>query len=105
MRAILDMSERDLQSHVVEACRAMNLFHYHTHDSRRSPAGFPDLVIVGPAGVLFRELKANAGVLSAEQTDVLGRLRRAGADAAVWRPLDWASGVVIAQLMALRRTG
>jgi len=60
---------------------------YHTHDSRRSQPGFPDLVLVRDR-VLYRELKAATGRVSAEQQVWLDRLERAGADAAVWRPGD-----------------
>lgn len=52
--------------------------------------GFPDLVLAHPKhGVLFRELKSDHGRLTREQRDWLTVLRRAGADAAVWRPCDW----------------
>lgn len=60
---------------------------YHTHDSRRSPAGFPDLVLVRDR-VLFRELKDDRRRLEPEQIEWLNRLTRAGADAGVWRPKD-----------------
>jgi predicted protein tyrosine phosphatase len=50
-------------------------------------AGWPDLVLVRDR-VLFRELKADRGRLSDEQTMWQERLIAAGADWAVWRPKD-----------------
>lgn len=69
---------------------------YHTHDSRRSDPGFPDLVLVRawPGRVMFRELKTQKGRVTVEQQAWLHDLVRAGADAAVWRPFDWASGKI-----------
>lgn len=98
------MTEAQLQASVMDLSRQLGLYVYHTHDSRRSAKGFPDLVIVGNA-VLFRELKGAA--LSArptiEQHEVLTRLTEARADAGIWRPADWVSGLVASELMALRR--
>jgi hypothetical protein len=62
--------------------------------------GWPDLVIIG-SHVLYRELKTETGVLSAEQKRVGGRLADAGADWAVWRPRDLRSGVIERQLRKL----
>jgi VRR-NUC domain len=61
---------------------------YHTHDSRKSPPGFPDLVLVRDR-VVFAELKTDAGRLTDEQQEWLDRLGAAGAEVYVWRPRDW----------------
>ena len=60
---------------------------YHTHDSRRSEPGFPDLVLVRDR-VLFRELKTNTGRISPAQKHWGAVLTAAGADFKVWRPKD-----------------
>src|SRR5688572_19177552 len=39
-------TERAFQAQVVKYARLMGWTAYHTHDSRRSQAGFPDLVLV-----------------------------------------------------------
>ncbi len=94
------MTERELLDAVREACRWSALLVYHTHDSRRSEPGFPDLVVVGPHGVIFRELKAFSGRLTADQRRWLDRLTEAGADADVWRPDAWPTRV-LAELSAI----
>lgn len=83
------MLERDLQNNVIKLCTTQGQLVYHTYDSRRSQAGFPDLVIVGSKGLIYRELKSDKGRLSPEQVFWLECLVTAGADAAVWRPADW----------------
>ncbi len=88
---------------VLEACRVMGLLVYHTHDSRHSEAGFPDLVIVGPGGCLFRELKGDGGKVSPAQQKWVDALVAAGQDAGFWWPDDLRSGRITRELTALRR--
>lgn len=95
------LTERQLQTLIIDLCRWHHLLCYHTHDSRRSARGFPDLVICGPNGVLFRELKAETGRLTIDQTCWGQGLLEAGANCAVWRPADWYSGRIRRELGAL----
>ena len=81
--------ERDFQQAVLDMARTLGLLAYHTHDSRRSEPGFPDLVLVGRRGVIYRELKTLTGRVQREQAKWLSALTAAGADAAVWRPDQW----------------
>jgi hypothetical protein len=64
--------------------------------------GYPDLTVVGPGGVLFRELKSEVGRLSTDQRYWLADLKAAGADAGVWRPQDLRFGRIERELRALR---
>lgn len=96
------MKEKELLEQVRKACRMLGLHTYHTHDSRRSEPGFPDLVICGDNGVLYRELKTQKGRLTGPQNYWLERLTRAGQDAAVWRPTHLLSGVIVDQLKEVR---
>lgn len=92
--------EVELQNHVILLASALGWMHYHTHDSRRSPAGFPDLVLVHPSKgwALFRELKAERGRFRPGQVEWLEALGRAGLDAGTWRPRDVISGRVEREL-------
>ncbi|MDQ3273527.1 MAG: VRR-NUC domain-containing protein [Actinomycetota bacterium] len=97
------MSETKLQTEARNQARILRLLAYHTHDSRRSDKGFPDLVVVGPGGVLYRELKDETGVVSPDQVEWLVRLVEAGVDAGVWRPTDLVNGRIDHELAALRK--
>jgi hypothetical protein len=96
-------TESTFMAQVVQVCKLHHLLTYHTYRSDRSEPGFPDLVIVGRGGVLFRELKTAKGRLTDAQRTWLDRLSAAGADADVWRPTDLTSGRIAAELSALRR--
>ena len=74
---------------------------YHTYDSRKSPAGFPDWVICGRAGVLYRELKREGEDPTPRQQEWLDGLTAAGQDADVWRPADQVSGRIAREIAAV----
>lgn len=66
------------------------------------PAGMPDLVIAGPGGLILAELKSEYGELSAGQQAwqwALGDRHR------LWRPADWYSGRVQAEIVSLAKGG
>lgn len=98
-----DELEAPLQAWVRRECKARDLLHYHTHRSQRSEPGFPDSVIVGSRGILFRELKSDVGRPSAEQVRWLHRLGQAGADAGIWTPQDRRTGRILNELNWLAR--
>jgi hypothetical protein len=61
----------------------------HVHDSRRSPAGFPDLVLVRNNLCIFAELKTADGVLTLAQWHWLRALEAVEkTEAYLWRPED-----------------
>jgi len=92
------MTEAALQTEVMKTCRQLGLRFFHCAIPQFSKAGFPDLVIVGPGGVLYRELKRESGRVSTHQDAWLTDLTRAGQDARVWRPSDLVSGVIATEL-------
>lgn len=81
-------SESQFQAAVILLAEVCGWKVYHTHDSRRSNKGFPDLVLVRER-TIYRELKTETGKLTPEQRDWLLALRQAGDDADMWRPRDW----------------
>ena len=87
MTSLADMLERDWQAQVIQAARLLGYRHYHTHSSKRSPEGFPDLVLCGRR-VVFVELKRDvkASQPTPKQKEWLTRLHAAGAEVYVARP-------------------
>ena len=97
------MTEADLQRACIDLIRWLGLAYFHDNDSRRNRAGFLDLVVAGRGGVMFRELKTATGRLRPEQMDWITTLSLAGADVAVWRPVDLKSGVIEKELKQLTK--
>lgn len=81
--------EKDFQKRVTDLCDWYGLLWYHPNDSRRDNAGFPDLVIVGPGGAVFAELKTETGRVSTAQAKWHKALLLSGCDSHIWRPGDW----------------
>jgi hypothetical protein len=79
----------------------LRLDHFHVLTRKGMRPGWPDLVIIGPRKVLYRELKSERGALTPDQRRVGSLLTRAGCDWAVWRPRDLCSGVIPDQLRQL----
>ncbi len=89
MTAALEMSEAELQSLVRDAADLHGWLTYHTHDSRRSDAGFCDLVMVRGNHVLFVELKSATGRLRPDQVVWMDALAKVDTiSSAVVRPAD-----------------
>ncbi len=85
---MLRMQEKEFQKSVVDLATFTGWLVYHNPDSRRSTAGFPDLVLLKDR-LLFRELKTTTGRVSEAQKYWLTALTWVGQDAKVWRPADW----------------
>ena len=109
------MSETELQDvYVRPAAEAQGWLCYHTHDSRRSPSGFPDLVLVRPPRLIFAELKSQRGRVRPDQQawivalEAVAGIRfdvspdKLGFEAGpmlpevyVWRPAAWLDGTIM----------
>ena len=89
-------SEDDFQARVVALAKRNRWKCYHTHDSRRSDPGWPDLVMARGGRLLLVECKRDVGKTSDAQDewlDALNRVQNAVPDhvyVAVWRPAMWA---------------
>lgn len=84
------MSEAELLAAVRQLARLTGWLVYHTHDSRRSEPGFPDLALANhrQGRVIFAELKTATGRITAKQEEWLAALASAGCETALWRPAD-----------------
>ena len=104
-RAAALMSEAEVERQVRQIARELGLLVYHTHDSRRSHSGWPDWVLSGKCGVIFRELKRQDGKPTRAQQAWLDALTAAGMNAGVYRPSDLLTGRLAAELAALAGLG
>jgi len=87
--------ESKLQGWVRQCAVARGWLHYHTHNSRRSEAGFPDSVMVRGSRIVFAELKRQDKKPTLEQRAWLDALAAAGmVETYVWRPSDWDDGTI-----------
>ena len=84
------VSEAQHQAAIVELANLSGWLVYYVPDSRRSPAGWPDLCLVRPPQVLFVECKTDKGKVRPEQREWLEALSRCNSvQARVWRPNMW----------------
>lgn len=93
------ISEKALMQAVIDLARLLQYDLYHTHDSRRSAPGFPDLLMASKRGrigqpnrLIVAELKTERGRLSPQQAEWLKLFEACGVPAYVLRPSDWISG-------------
>lgn len=84
------LPESQWQQQVIDWASRAGWTHYHTRDSRKSPAGFPDLVLVKPGRmVVFAECKTMRGIELPSQKRWRALLNAAvGCQAYLWRPSD-----------------
>lgn len=82
-----ELLESAWQNTIVGLARTLGYTAYHTHDSRRSESGFPDLVLAKPGSpVIYAELKRHDGKVSAKQQLWLDLLAGASGSAVyLWR--------------------
>ena len=82
------MSEAELQQGIIDLAARLGWRHYHTHDSRRSDAGFPDLVLAHEARgrLVFIECKSDTGKATPEQLAWLDALARCDQEVYIMRP-------------------
>ena len=83
------MTEKELDAAIRHIAGLCGWLRYHTYRSIRSPAGFPDLVLVRPPRVIFAELKSETGTATTAQDEWLDTLRQCpGVETYLWRPSD-----------------
>lgn len=82
----LGITEAELQSTVIEMMQWQSWLCYHTHDSRRSNPGFPDLVAVKGSRLMFVEFKTDRGKIRREQVEWLDALVETHGEVYLVRP-------------------
>jgi len=83
------LSERAFQDKLVNFARNQGWRVYHTYDSRRNEAGFPDLVMCNGRFVYLVELKTDKGRVTKKQQAWLDDLDHSAMHVVrVWRPSD-----------------
>jgi hypothetical protein len=95
--------EADFQLAVVQLAKLKGLRFFYVPDSRKCPAGWPDLVVWGPGGALGIENKTETGDASDIQLETHDQLRAAGVQVVIRRPHDLASGLIAQDLSRLAK--
>lgn len=94
----MTMTEKQLDNEILKTVASLRdwaqLVAYHTRNSYGSAHGFPDWVFAGAGGIMYRECKTQTGTLRPDQSLWRDILLSQGADWALWRPDDYASGRV-----------
>jgi len=104
------MTETELRAEVLKLCADRDLWPVALRPEKFNQRevcnkGFPDLMVYGAGGVLFRELKAMKGSLASAQSTWKNRLLSGGHDWSVWTPADLGSGRIASELEALEAVG
>lgn len=91
LREMLDLQIREaaFQATIIQLAQYHGWRTYHTHDSRHSAGGFPDLVLVRSPRLIFAELKTEKGKVSEEQMKWLNELEGTSTEVYLWRPSNW----------------
>ena len=86
-KVIPTMTETTFLNWVVELAEAGGWLVYHTHDSRRSQPGFPDLTLAKNGRTIFAELKTEKGKVRPAQQVWLNELQKnEQLEVFLWRP-------------------
>lgn len=90
----MKLNEKQFLQALRDLARLLGWMEYHTYDSRRSTAGFPDLVLVRNGRIIFAELKVNRNRPTPAQQAWMEALRSCPqVEVYLWTPQDW-DGIV-----------
>ena len=96
-----EMSEKELQASVEHAALLHGWLYYHTHDSRRSERGFPDLVLVRDGVIIFAELKVKKRKPSWDQLKwitSLSEVKGSWVRVFIWTEKEWHDDTILKAL-------
>lgn len=74
-----------MQAGIIGCAKAHGWLAYHTYDSRRSPEGFPDLILIRWARLVVMELKVRKNIVTPAQQAWLVAFAGVGAEVYVVR--------------------
>jgi len=84
------VTHKQLQDAVIKWATLRGWRHYHTQDSRKSVAGFPDLTMVRLSRVIFAEIKTERAKATPTQQEWLDELEGTGkVETYLWKPSDF----------------
>lgn len=90
------MKGSEIDAYVEREAGQLGIVPMHWPDSRRvTRRGWPDWVLIGRDGVIFREVKGDGDSLTSEQRAMGYRLQALGHDWAVWTSADVGPGNTI----------
>ncbi len=93
-----NISEVEFQNHIIHYLQDNNHGVWMLDPNRQR--GVPDLLIITADGrVMLRELKVQGGRAEEGQNTLMEKLRKNGADVAVWRPEQWGDGTIEQQVL------
>jgi hypothetical protein len=88
-------AEAEYLTEVYKLCDQYTVLYHHCPGLHCTGKGLPDLILAGPRGVIFREVKTTwPEKPTPEQTTWLYTLRAAGISAKVWTESDLLAGNV-----------
>lgn len=93
-------SEAEFQKWITDRCDERGVDWWHVTDSRTMNAGLPDLVLLGPGGFAFVEVKAPKGILRDEQRRVHNLLTMVGVACYLFAPGDEAQVLALLDTLA-----
>jgi hypothetical protein len=104
--ALPQMTETELLGSIRTLATLTGWLSYHTHDSRHSEPGFPDLVLASTrqGRLIIAELKDATRKATDEQRKWLATLSAIGIETALWRPAQWHDGTIQRALKGERLT-
>jgi hypothetical protein len=83
-------TEKAFMADVIREAKRSGWRCYHTYSSKRSEAGFPDLILIRGKVLIAAELKTNTGKLTPAQDEWLQLFNGVtGCYGVEWRPRDW----------------
>lgn len=84
------LTEKQFQDQVIQLAKLFGWLVYHTYDSRRSVAGFPDLILLRRGEMIVAELKVGKNKPSTDQNRWLNEFGLVSeANVFVWYPEHW----------------